>query len=240
MRRGADSAAVRLERSVERWASRASLAEARDSVRLARRRFRAPGPRLQTLASAEGVGSRHVGVERPPPSALAKTEAQARRLSTQIEIRRDWPFDAVVRSTSASSSPRRPRAFGFERLGRRRSIVFGKLCRHIASGRSDGLDLLAQNAKAAIAQKFAMAAEHRRGGQRDQPAPIKPRERPLEATREKVWRSPSTRVSSSPRSNPTRLKKSLDGLAAIGRVGPDRGDQHGMRRAKAALLVKGP
>ena len=75
---------------------------------------------------------------------------------------------------------RRPRRLRFERLGQRRSIIFGELCRHIAFGRRDGLDLLAQHAKAAIAQKFALTAEHRRGGQRDQPAPIKPRQRPLD------------------------------------------------------------
>jgi len=68
---------------------------------------------------------------------------------------------------------RRPRGLGFERLGRRGSIVFHKLRRHVALGRS--YNLLAQHAKAAIAQKFAMAAEHRRSGQRDPPAPAQAR-----------------------------------------------------------------
>ena len=121
------------------------------------------------------------------------------------------------------------------------SIVFRKLCRHVGLGHSGGLDLLAQHAKAAIAQKFALTAEHRRGGQRDQPAPIKPGERPFDSDAGKRFaRSPSTRMSSSPRSNPTRRKRASIELAAIGRVGPDRGDKHGMRRAKAALLVEGP
>ena len=109
-----------------------------------------------------------------------------------------------------------------------------------ARWRGGDFDLLAQDAKAAIAQKFALAAEQRRGGERDQPAAIKPGTRPPDGDAEKVCRSPNTRTSSPPRSNPTRRRRASTDSAGLRRVRADRGDKHGIGRAEAALPVKRP
>ena len=177
------------------------------------------------------------------PSALSEASKGCDIMSVEcrrLELRFDRRPRAFSRLNLGLKLGRGPRRLGFDRLGQRRLIVIGNLCRYVAQGHSDGLDLLAQDAETAVAQKFAMAAEHRRGGQCDPPASIKPREGPSRTIWEKVWRSPSTRVSSSPRSNPMRRKRASMDFAPIGRVGADRCDKHRMRLAKAAFLVKGP
>ena len=132
------------------------------------------------------------------------------------------------------------RSRGLGRLAQYEEIVFHRLCRHVALGRSDGLDLLAQHTEAAIAQKFATSAEHRRGGQRDQPAPIKAWERPLDGDAGEGLPLANHAGQLVAASQPGAAEKSLDRLAAMGRLGPNRGDEHGMRRPKAALLVERP
>ncbi len=92
----------------------------------------------------------------------------------------------------------------------------------VALGRSgDGLDLLAQHAKAAVAQKFAMAAEHRRSRKRDHPAPSRaPESGHSTVSPEKVCRSPSTRASSSPPSNPARRTRASTDSPRRGALAP--------------------
>jgi hypothetical protein len=164
--------------------------------------------------------------------------------SIRIEERRR-PVGAI-RAGKFQTRLDRPRSafgrlgLGFERLRQRGSIISGELCRHIAFRHSDGVDLLAQHAKTAIAQKFALTAEHRRGGQRDQPAPIKPRQGPLETDAGKRFPLANHADQLVAAIQSDAAEESLKRLAAVGRIGPHRGDEHRMRRAKAALLVESP
>ncbi len=110
----------------------------------------------------------------------------------------------------------------------------------MALGHSECLDLLPQHAKAAIAQKFALTAEHRRGGQRDQPAPIKPGDGPFDGDARKGFPLAKHAEEFVAAIQSDAPEESFDRLAVLGRVGSNRGDEHGIRRAKAALLVEGP
>ena len=114
------------------------------------------------------------------------------------------------------------RGFAFERRGRR------------------GGDLLAQHAKAAIAQKFAVTAEERRGGQRDQSEPAALRNWPF--NHELGERSPFAKGAQQPIGavQSSAAEQGVDGFAAAGRAVPDRGGERGIGRAKAALVVEAP
>ncbi len=84
-----------------------------------------------------------------------------------------------------------------------------------------------------------MPAEQRRSRKRNQPAPIQALDRPAHS-------DPGEGLP--PRKRAGELvafqlgpgEQGLDELAATGRVGADRGGEHGMGRAKTALFVKRP
>ena len=161
--------------------------------------------------------------------ALVRLERSLRvgRVGGNIGRReREIRFD---RLRSAFASPglgcgivRGRRGFAFERRGRR------------------GGDLLAQHAKAAIAQKFAVTAEERRGGQRDQSEPAAFRKRPFK--REPGERLAFAKGAQQPIGavQSSAAEQGVDGFAAAGRAVPDRGGERGIGRAKAALVVEAP
>ena len=209
-------------------ASGASRRARRGEIRLHRLRRRSrgacvSGSRRAQRAARSRLGRLLGGAEPNSSSSALERNLRARRGGGNIAPART--------RDSVRAAPRR---FREPRLGRGICPPAGRRIRSERRGRH-GLDLLAQHAKAAIAQKFAMTAEQRRGGKRDHPAPAELRERPLDREPEKVCRSPSARASASPPSNPARRNKSLDGFAASGARWPQP-----RRRARDRPRRSGP
>ena len=131
-------------------------------------------------------------------------------------------------------------AFGRPRIGAKLACgCFGRrLFRELTAFPRD--DLLAQDAKTAVAQEFPMAAEQGRSRKRDPSAPIRARERPAD-------NDPGESLP--PGKGPDEhaaafefdaAEQSLDGLAALRRVGAGRSRERGMGGAETALSVKRP
>jgi hypothetical protein len=129
------------------------------------------------------------------------------------------------------------RAGCIDRRRLRGSSVFRQ--RQVGMVRS-GVDFLAEDAKAAIAQKFPLAAEQRRSRKRDQPPPIRARKRPADGDRGKSLPSGEGADELVAAVEFGAAEQGLDGLAAVRRVGADRGGKHRMCRAKPPIFVKRP
>ena len=135
----------------------------------------------------ERLAERRSGLGSRPPRAKLRAPQRRDRLLARIQIWLDRRRGAFAWPDLGFRIARRPRGLGFERLGRRASIVFHKLRRHVALGRSD--NLLRQHAKAAIAQKFAMAPDIGAADSAIRRRRSRPKSGPLTVTPEKVCRS---------------------------------------------------